>query len=100
MKSLASLALAAVMFSGCSPSIQADRAAQIARQFVMTGQPADSLVHDLKIAQPEWHTNKWRVQVDAIVTYRQPTVATVEVPVHYLIDVDGTSGQASIFAQG
>ena len=100
MKSIASVGLAVVLLAGCSPSIQADRAGQIARQFVVAGQPSDSLVHDVKVAAPEWHSNRWRVQVDAIVTFRQPTGGTVEVPVHYLIDVDGTSGQASIFAQG
>jgi hypothetical protein len=100
MRSLASVGLAAALLIGCSPSIQADRAAEIAQQFVVAGQPSDSVVHDIEIAAPEWHTNHWRVQVDAVVAYRQPNGGTVDVPMHYLIDVDGGSGQASIYAQG
>lgn len=36
----------------------------------------------------------------SVVTNLQPAGGTVEVPVHYLIDVDGGSGRASIDAQG
>jgi hypothetical protein len=100
MRLLGSLALAASLLAGCSPSIEANRAAAIAQVFVVAGQPSGSIVHDLTVASPEWQTNHWRVQVDAMVTSRQPTGGTVEVPVHYLIDVDGSSGAASIYAQG
>jgi hypothetical protein len=100
MKSFASLGLAAALLTGCSPSIQASRAAEIAQQLVVAGQPSDSVVHDIRVAEPEWRTNHWRVQVDAVVRYRQPDGSTVEVQVHYLIDVDGGSGRASIYAQG
>lgn len=88
------------MLGGCSPSIDADRAADIAWEFVVAGQPSGSTVHDVSVAAPQWQTTHWQVQVDAIVTDRQPTGDTVEVPVHYLIDVDGSSGQALIHAQG
>jgi hypothetical protein len=57
-------------------------------------------VHDISLGSPQWHTTHWQVQVDAIVTNAQPAGGTVEVPVHYLIDVDGGSGRASIDAQG
>jgi hypothetical protein len=97
---LPSLALVAVLLAACSPSIEANRAAEIAQQLVIAGQPSGSIVRDLTVGTPEWQTNHWRVQVDATVTNLQPTGDTVEVPVHYLIDVDGNSGQASIHAQG
>jgi ABC-type uncharacterized transport system auxiliary subunit len=97
---LAALVLAASVLAGCSPSIEANRAADIAQALVVAGQPSGSIVHDITVAPPEWQTNHWRVQVDATVTNRQPTGGTVEVPVHYLIDVDGNSGKASIYAQG
>jgi hypothetical protein len=100
LRPLASLALAAALLAACSPSIGASRAAATAQEFVVAGQPSGSIVHDLTVGSPEWQTNHWRVQVDAMVTNRQPTAGTVEVPVHYLIDVDGSSGRASIHAQG
>jgi ABC-type uncharacterized transport system auxiliary subunit len=100
VRTLACLALAVALLGACSPRIEANRAAEIAQQFVVAGQPSGSVVHDLTVASPQWQANHWRVQVDAIVTNRQPTGGTVEVPVHYLIDVDGSSGQAAIHAQG
>jgi hypothetical protein len=99
-KRVASLVLAAALFAACSPSIEATRAAEIAEQFVIAGQTSGSIVHDVTVASPQWQTNHWRVQVDATVTNLQPAGGTVEVPVHYLIDVDGSSGQVSIHAQG
>jgi hypothetical protein len=92
--------LAALLFVACSPSIEASRATEIAQQLVVAGQPSGSFVHDLTVGTPDWQTTHWRVQVDATVTNLQPAGGTFEVPVHYLIDVDGSSGQASIHAQG
>ena len=95
------LLLATVVLGGCVPSaIDADRAGTIARDFVIAGQPSGTVFREITVGAPTWQTNHWRVQVDAVIDYPPPSQPGSNTPVHYLIDVDGSSGRATIYAQG
>ena len=72
----------------------------IARECVIASQPAGTVFRDITVGAPERHTDRWRVQVDAVIDYPPPSQPGSSVHVHYFIDVDGASGQPSIFAQG
>lgn len=101
MRKLALLVLAAVVLGACVPAaVDADRPATIARDLVIAGQPSGTLFREITVGEPDWQTNHWRVQVDAVIDYPPPSQPGSHTPVHYLIDVDGSSGRATIYAQG
>ena len=101
MTRLAALWLATVVLGACLPStIDADRAGSIARDFVIAGQPPGTVFREITVGEPTWQTNRWRVQVDAVIDYPPPSQPGSNTPVHYLIDVEGSSGRATIYAQG
>ena len=93
--------LAGAILIGCStPVVDGDRAETVAREFVIAGQPPGTLFHQITVGKATWLSGKWRVQVDAVIDYPPPNRPGSNTPVHYLIDVDGTTGQQAICAQG
>ncbi len=92
-----------ILFGACEGpqyDIDANRAALIAREFVIAGQPTGTNFREITVGTPDLQTSHWRVQVDAVIDYPPPSQPGSGEHVHYLIDVDATSGQPSVFAQG
>jgi hypothetical protein len=93
---LASLLLA--LTAACLPGqFDEDEAVQIARDFVVAGQPSDAVFLDLTNDEPQDAGGKWRVYVDATVRYSSDSGLT---QLHYIIDVDRSTGVPTIYAQG
>jgi hypothetical protein len=101
MKHLVAAVLVGATALGCSvPVIDADRAETVAREFVIAGQPPGTVFREITVGDATWLSGKWRVQVDAVINYPPPDRPGSNVSVHYLIDVDGSTGEPSIYAQG
>jgi hypothetical protein len=101
MKTLGSAVLVAALIGACGPAaVDAAHAVNVASDFVVAGQASGMILEDIQVGTPVWQTTHWRVQVDAVLDYPQPSQPVGRIPVHYLIDVDGTSGRATIFGQG
>jgi hypothetical protein len=95
--------LFAVASFGCvpteAPTIGASRAAGIARDAAVGTQPTGSRISNLVVGAPERHGQTWRVTVDFGVVY--PTGPSDQpIPVHFIVDVDGSSGRPVIVGQG
>lgn len=94
---LASLLLAVT--AACLPGqIAADEAVQIARDFVVAGQPSDYEFLELTNDPPQLSGSDWRIYVDA--TVRTPSNPPSETRLHFIIDVDRSTGVPTIYAQG
>jgi hypothetical protein len=78
--------------------VDQDRAVEIARAFVVAGQPPDYVFLELTTETPELVGQTWRVKVDAHV--RIPQSPPAESFLHFIIDVDRATGIPRIFAQG
>jgi hypothetical protein len=89
--------LVAAVILGCNRSIDENGAAQIARDFVVAGQPSGTQFLELKPGTPELRGDTWRVQVDVRLVYPGDVE---DVPAHYIIDVDSSTGVPRIYAQG
>jgi hypothetical protein len=103
MRHLAAVILAGATLTGCSfvaPAVDSDRAKTVAREFVIAGQPAGTLFREIVVGEATWQSDRWRVQVDAVIDYPPPDRPGSNTHVHYLIDVNGSTGEPSIFAQG
>ena len=92
-----------VLLGGCqsapaSTEVDQDRAVDIARAFVVAGQPPDFVFLELTNDPPQPSGRTWRVKVDAHV--RIPQSAPAESFLHFIIDVDRSTGVPTIFAQG
>jgi hypothetical protein len=91
------LFLLGLLVAGCSPTqIDEGRAVQIARDFVVQGQPSDVVFVDLTNDPPKDIGGNWQVKVDA--TVRIPSGGASQL--HFIIQVDRTNGAATIVAQG
>ena len=85
--------------------VTADQAVIIARDFAVAGQASNETISEVRSANPTLHGSAWQVPVDLAVAYGPPGVASPGPSlspgwIHYLIDVDRASGQATIEAQG
>jgi hypothetical protein len=80
-------------------TVSADRAVQIARDYVVAGQPSDAHFQDLSTQPPQDLGSKWRVEVHAVVDFPQAS-GPVRVNLYFLIDVDKASGTPIIYTQG
>lgn len=85
--------------NGVASPVTADRAAAIARDFAIRGQPPGTQVFDLVVGTPEQVDRAWRVQVDFTVLFPLHTSGQ-RGPIHLLIDVDRNTGEPVIHAQG
>ena len=91
--------LAAACTTSPSPAVDPSRAASIAQSLVVTGQPTSYSLDKVAIDTPADLGSVWRVKVDVIFIDRLDP-SRQPMPMHYLVDVDKTSGDARIFGQG
>lgn len=95
--SMVLLALLSIAAASCSPAkIDDSRAAQIARDFVVQGQPSDVVIVSLTNDPPTLVGEDWQVRVDS--TIRIPSGGQAQL--HYIIKVSRSDGTATIVAQG
>jgi hypothetical protein len=92
-----------LLLGGCqlapaATEVDQDRAVEIARAFVVAGQPPDFVFLELTNDPPQPSGRTWRIKVDARV--RIPQSPPVESFLHFVIDVDRSTGVPTIFAQG
>jgi hypothetical protein len=92
-----------LLLGGCQPAptateVDQDRAVEIARAFVVAGQPPDFVFLELTNDPPQPSGRTWRIKVDAHV--RIPQSPPAESFLHFVIDVDRSTGVPTIFAQG
>ena len=85
--------------------ISADQAVVIAREFAVAGQASDELIREVRTGAPTVAGSRWRVEVDLSVIYGPPSGATPDpslspIWIYYQIDVDRSSGAATIYVQG
>ena len=97
----------ALLLGSCQPAptetsgpsaIDQSRAVEIARAFVVAGQPPDYAFLELTNETPALAGQAWRIKVDARV--RIPQSPPQETLLHFIIDVDRSTGVPTIFAQG
>lgn len=94
---LGSLVLASIVMAACTQAqIDAGRAVQVARDFIASGEPSDYRILQLTNQPPRLVGDHWTVYVDALV--RIP--GAPDTGLHYIIDVNRSSGAATIEAQG
>ena len=92
---LASLLLA--LPAACLPGqIDEGEAVQIAREFVVAGQPSALEFLELTNEAPQPSGGNWRVYVDA----RVRDSSGESIWYHFIIDVDRSTGVPTIYAQG
>lgn len=83
--------------AGCSPSgIDQARAVQIARNYVQQSQPSGLAFVSLTNDPPNEVGGAWQVKIDATVRIPSGGVS----PLHFVIEVDRSSGAAKIISQG
>ena len=98
-RALAGPVLLVALLIGCAPGVDAAAARTIATTYLVAGEPSGYVVVELTSDPPQDAGGSWRVKVDAV--FRDPANPDPQgLPVHVLIDVDKTTGQARIFAQG
>ncbi len=100
-------AVLATTVIACGPSsmINADQAVTIARDFATARQASNEDIREVTAKTPTKVDQRWRVPVDLLVVYGPlsgalPNPSDPPIWIHYLIDVDRTTGQPSIVAQG
>jgi hypothetical protein len=89
----------------CRPGLTVDEAQRIARDLALSGQPSDMIVVEISAAlyKNQLHADTaWTVQVDVVGSFLQPSPPgdRVNVPMHWLIDVDKCTGGARVVGQG
>jgi hypothetical protein len=96
------VALVLLLVGACQPApaeqVSPDRAVEIARAFVVAGQPPDYAFLELTNEAPQLAGQVWRIKVDAHV--RIPQTPPAESFLHFIIDVDRATGVPRILAQG
>jgi len=103
---VAALVATSVMACQSSPSaatsgasqVDQNRAVEIARAFVVAGQPSGYVFLELTNQPPEVEGTAWRIKVDAHV--RIPQSPPQDAFLHFIIDVDRATGTPTIYAQG
>ena len=84
----------------CSPApVTSDQAVEIARGYVVAGQPSDAIFQEITSKPPVDLGSTWRVQINAVVVFPQVT-GPVHVELYFLIDVDKATAVPTIYTQG
>lgn len=91
--------------SSCQGGLTVDAAQLIARDLALSGQPSDMTVVEISsgLSRDQMHADTaWTVQVDVVGRFPQANQpgGKVDVPMHWLIDVDKCTGAARVIGQG
>jgi hypothetical protein len=91
-------AVVAMSLVACQAQIDQNRAVEIARTFVVAGEPSGYAFLELTNEAPQSAGSAWRVKVDAHIRISQSPPQ--EAFLHFVIDVDRGTGTPTIHAQG
>jgi hypothetical protein len=100
-RSLAILAMLAWATTACvsPPRIDQNAAVSIATAYPASGQASGISLEQVHAGTPQDVGGAWRVTIDAVIRDPQHPNSPAG-PIHAMVDVDKTSGQAHMFAQG